>query len=89
MASKKRRKKASKKVGKKVTRHRKKASVIGTTATHTPKVELELLHKIDKKVGRIDRTVNAGLYLAHRAKKAKRKHELEKAWAEREESGLE
>jgi len=84
MASKKRRKKASKKVGKKVARRRKKASV-----THVPKVELALLHKINKKVTRIDHTVNAGLHLAHRAKKAKRAADLDKAWAEREESGYE
>lgn len=84
MASKKRRKKASKKVGKKVTRRRKKASV-----AQAPKVELTLLHKIDKKVSRIDRTVNAEKWKKHKAKKAERKHELEKAWAEREESGYE
>jgi len=84
MASKKRRKKASKKVGKKVTRRRKKASV-----THAPKVELTLLHKIDKKVSRIDRTVNAEKWAKHRARKAKRKSDLDTAWAEREESGYE
>ena len=88
MASKKRRKKASKKkVTKKVTRRRKKATVRVTKASLGS--ELGLLHKIDKKVTRIDRTVNAGHHLARKAKKAKRRREIEEGWESVAQHGME
>ena len=81
-ARKKVRKKVSKKkVGKK---RRKKTAV-----HHVSAGELTLLQKIDKKVTRIDHTVNAPHHLARKARKAQRKSELDKAWEEREESGYE
>ncbi len=81
MASKKRRKKASKKrvTKKKVTHRRKKASVV-RVAKSSLGTELGLLHKIEKKVTRIDRTVNAGFHLARKAKKAKRRAGIEQDW---------
>jgi len=84
MASKKRRKtKASKKVGKKV--RRKRAAPVAKSSH----VAIGLLQKINKKVTRIDHTVNQGFHTARKTKKAKRKSDLEQAWAEREESGYE
>lgn len=90
MASKKRRKKASKKTSKKVskkvgrkrTKHRKIAVV------HSPNTELSLLHNIDRKVERIDRTVNAGFHLARKAKHAKRRSDLRNAFEEAEREGI-
>jgi hypothetical protein len=87
MASKKRgrKKKAGKKVVKKVTHRRKKVSV-------TPKAsgrELILLERINKKVNRIDETVNAGFHLARKARHAKRRAGIEKAWEDVERHGME
>ena len=80
------RKKARKKVSKKKVgkKRRKRAAVV-----HHAAGELTLLQKIDKKVTRIDHTVNASHHLARKAKKAKRRSELEQAWEEREQSGYE
>jgi hypothetical protein len=89
MASKKRRKKASKKrVAKKATRRRKKASTV-RVAKSSLGSELGLLHKIDKKVTRIDRTVNAGHHLARKAKKAARRRSIESDWGDVERHGME
>lgn len=86
MASKKRRKKASKKVGKKkVTRRRKKATVHHVAKGSS--TELGLLHKIEKKVTRIDRTVNAGHHLARKAKRAARRRSIEQDWESVERHG--
>lgn len=90
MATKRRRrvKKAVKKVAKRRV-YRKKVSMPVAVPKSALASELSLLHKIDKKVSRIDRTVNAGRHLVRKAKKAKRRSELEQAWAEREEGGYE
>lgn len=89
MASKKRRKKASKKrvAKKKVTHRRKKASTV-RVAKSSLGSELGLLHKIDKKVTRIDRTVNAGHHLARKAKKAARRRSIEQDWESVERHGV-
>lgn len=93
MASKKRgRRKVAKKVAKKkVTRRRKK--VIGSTVVKVAKSslgrELELLHKIDRKVSRIDHTVNQGFHLKRKAKKAARRRGIESAWEDVERHGME
>lgn len=83
-------KKASKRAKKVVKKRAVRAS---TTKVAVPVAslssELGILHRIDKRVSRIDRTVNAGKYLAHKAKKAKRQRELEAAWEERELHGSE
>lgn len=90
MASKKRRrKKAHKKVAKKVTRRRKKATATVRVAKASLGNELSLLHKIDKKVTRIDRTVNAGRHLARKAKKAARRRGIEADWEAAERHGME
>lgn len=83
MAAKKRgrKKKVSKRVVKKKTRRK---TIVKTVS---PRSELALLHKIDRKVSRIDETVNAGFHLKRRAKKAKRKHDIESAFEEAERSG--
>jgi hypothetical protein len=86
-ARKKRRKKASKKVSKKPI-HKKRASIV-KVAKSSLSSELGLLHNINKKVTRIDHTVNAGMHLAHKAKKAKRRASLDAAWAARDEAGYE
>jgi hypothetical protein len=92
MASKKRgRKKASKKKISKprrvVKKRAKKVSVTVPKASLSN--ELGILRRIEHKVARIDHTVNAGRYLSARAKRAKRKSDLDSAWSERGESGLE
>jgi hypothetical protein len=85
MAAKKRRKKASKR--KVVKKRRKKASVHHVAASS--KAELGLLHKIEKKVTRIDRTVNSGFHLARKARKAKRRSGIMKDWEDVERHGME
>jgi transposase len=88
MASKKRRKKASKKV---VKKRRKKTSTslrVVRVAKSSP-AELSLLHNIEKKVTRIDRTVNAGHHLARKARKAKRRASIERDWEDIERHGME
>ena len=49
--------------------------------------ELNLLQKIDKKVTRIDRTVNAGHHLARKARKAARRNQFSSAFEDAERSG--
>jgi hypothetical protein len=85
MAAKKRRKKASKK--KVVKKRRKKTSV--TRVAKGSGAELGLLHKIEKKVTRIDRTVNAGFHLARKARKAKRRSGIEQDWESVSRHGME
>lgn len=90
MAAKKRgRRKASKKTSKKVSKktRRRKATVSVPKASLGN--ELSILHKIDKKVTRIDRTVNAGRYLARKAKKATRARNIQRAWEDIERHGME
>jgi hypothetical protein len=91
MASKKRgrRKKASKKVVKKITRRRKKVSSTVAVAKSSLGRELQLLQRIDKKVNRIDHTVNAGFHLARKAKKAKRSADIESDWEDIARHGME
>lgn len=67
--------------GKKVGRKAK------TPALKSLSNELNLLQKIDKKVTRIDRTVNAGHHLARKAKKAARRAGLSSAFEEAQQSG--
>src|SRR5208337_104648 len=80
--------------------HRKKVhhKRITTSALAVPKAslavpkaslsnELSLLQKIDKKVTRIDHTVNAGHFLAKKAKKHARQHNISQAFEEAERSG--
>lgn len=55
--------------------------------TRSASLELGLLEKIDKKVTRIDRTVNAGHHLARKAKKAARRAGLSSAFEEAQQSG--
>jgi len=89
MAAKKRRKKASKKrvAKKKVTRRRKKVPMVHSTKSSA--AELGLLHKIEKKVTRIDRTINAGFHLARKARKAKRRAGISRDWEDVERHGME
>ena len=88
MAAKKRRKKASKR--KVVKKRRKKASVHHVAASSkTSASELGLLHKIEKKVTRIDRTVNSGFHLARKARKAKRRAGISRDWEDVERHGME
>jgi hypothetical protein len=94
MASKKRgRKKASKRVvKKKVTqrRHRKATATVVKVAKSSLGREIELLHKIDRKVSRIDHTVNAGFHLKRKAIKAgKRRQALDTDWESVERHGME
>jgi hypothetical protein len=76
---------------KRITKKRvvKKARRKRTVPTKANTVAIDLLQKINKKVTRIDHTVNAEKWKKHKAKKAARASELERAWAEREESGFE
>ena len=95
MAAKKKRKKASK-AGKawhkammaaKAAKHGKKRAK--KTATRSPKAsgEISLLQKIDRKVTRIDQTVNAGFHLARKAKRHSREAALSQAFEEAQRSG--
>lgn len=84
MASKKRRKKASKK---KVSKKRVKRRVVH--AAKSSAAELSLLHKIDKKVTRIDRTVNTGFHLKRKARRAARRRGIEADWESAERHGME
>jgi hypothetical protein len=58
-----------------------------TRAAGSPVLALGLLEKIDKKVTRIDRTVNAGHHLARKARKAARKNRFSSAFEDAERSG--
>lgn len=91
MASKKRgRRKVAKKVAKKkVTRRRKVSKTVVKVAKSSLGRELELLHKIDRKVSRIDHTVNQGFHLKRKAKKAARRRGIESAWEDVERHGME
>ncbi|VVB55250.1 Uncharacterised protein [uncultured archaeon] len=86
MASKKRRKKVAKKAAKKVKRRR---SATARVSKHSLGTELGLLQKIEKKVTRIDRTVNAGFHLKRKAKKAARRRGIEADWEAAERHGIE
>lgn len=89
-ARKKASKKASKKVAKKIVHHRKKASISTIPIIKSSLGnELALLHKIDKKVTRIDHTVNAGRHLAIKSRKAKRRANLRREWEDVERHGME
>ena len=58
-----------------------------TRAAGSPVLALGLLEKIDKKVTRIDRTVNAGHHLARKARKAARRNQFSSAFEDAERSG--
>lgn len=84
------RKKRHKKASKKVTRKRRRRKATVHRVASSGGGELTLLHKIDKKVTRIDRTVNAGKHLARKAKRAAaRRHGIEQAWEDVERHGME
>jgi hypothetical protein len=95
MASKKRgrpKKKASKRVAVTTTTKQRKKRTKRTAVIAVPKAsmseELTLLNKIDRKVNRIDQTVNAGFHLARKAKHAQRRHAFSHAFDEAEREGI-
>lgn len=84
-------KKTSAKRSTSVTKVRKKRTK-RTAVIAVPKAsmseELTLLNKIDRKVNRIDQTVNAGFHLARKAKHAQRRHAFSHAFDEAEREGI-
>ena len=99
MAAKKRRKKASSSgkawhkamMAAKAAKHGGKKRAKKKTSTRVAKKssgsELSLLQNIEKKVTRIDRTVNAGMHLAHKAKRQARRDALSSAFEEAQREG--
>ena len=69
----------------KAAKHARKKTA--TRAASSPGPTLGLLEKIDKKVTRIDRTVNAGYHLANKAKRHAHRNALSGAYEEAERSG--
>ena len=66
---------------------KKRGKKTATRAASSPGPTLGLLEKIDKKVTRIDRTVNAGYHLAKKAKRHAHRNALSGAYEEAERSG--
>ena len=85
-------KKTSKKVSVTSTTKRRKKRTKRAAVIAVPKAsmseELTLLNKIDRKVNRIDQTVNAGFHLARKAKHAQRRHAFSHAFDEAEREGI-
>ena len=74
--------------GTKKKRGRPKGSkVVHIAKPHSVAAEIGLLQRIDKKVTRIDRTVNSGFHLARKAKKNAHRNVLSGAYEEAERSG--
>ena len=89
MATRRKRAKKVSKRTKKVVRKRVAKKVVSVPIASLNS-EIGLLQSINKKVSRIDHTVNGTKNLLRKAKHAKRRREdLESAWAEREQHGYE